>query len=64
MKFLFIKYINKKDKFFRSYHEKIKDRQLVYEFFDTLQGGYHPQMEPVVNNLQLAEYRRKHGEEK
>ena len=28
---------------------KIKDRHLVYEFFDTSQGGYHPQMEPVVN---------------
>ena len=28
---------------------KIKDRHLVYEFFDTSQGGYHPQMEPIVN---------------
>ena len=53
MPFLSRKYINKKDKAFGSYHEKIKDKHLVYEFFDTSQGGYHPQMEPVVNNSNL-----------
>ena len=35
-----------KDEFSRSYYEKSKE---VNEFFDTSQGGYHPQMEPVVN---------------
>ena len=30
---------------------KIKNRHLVYEFFDTSQGGYHPQMEPAVNTI-------------
>ena len=34
---------------FESYYAKSKSRHLVYEFFDTSQGGYHPQMEPVVN---------------
>ena len=53
MPFLIIKYINKKEFFFGSYHEKIKDRHLVYEFFHTSQGGYHPQMEPVVNTSNL-----------
>ena len=28
-----------------------KTWHLVYEFFDTSQGGYHPQMEPVVNKF-------------
>ena len=40
-----------KDEFPTSYYEKIKRRHLVYEFFDTSQGGYHPQMEPVVNTV-------------
>ena len=36
---------------FESYYAKSKNRHLVYEFFDTSQGGYHPQMEPAVNTI-------------
>ena len=36
---------------FESHYAESKNRHLVYEFFDTSQGGYHPQMELVVNNL-------------
>ena len=58
MPFLSRKYINKKGNFFfGSYLINIKDRHLVYKFFDTSQGGYHPQKEPVVNisNLKSIE---------
>ena len=34
---------------FESYYAKSKNKHLVYGFFDTSQGGYHPQMEPAVN---------------
>ena len=45
---------------------KIKNRHLVYEFFDTSQGGYHPQMEPAVNTIIYQEdkkpwWRKKDG---
>ena len=36
---------------FESYYAKSKNRHLVYEFLNTSQGGYHPQMEPAVNAI-------------
>ena len=36
---------------FESYYAKSKNRHLVYDFFNTSQGGYHPQMEPAVNTI-------------
>ena len=38
-----------KSKKFEGLDIKVRDRNLVYEFFDTSQGGYHPQLEPVVS---------------
>ena len=40
-----------KDGFLRFITQNKKNRHLVYELFDTSQGGYHPQMEPAVNAL-------------
>ena len=63
--FLFSKqkiiYLQKtKDEFSGSYCEKSKNRHLVYEFFDTSRGGYHPKMEPVVNTcIQQKRYKTK-----
>ena len=42
-------YIIEKEKKFGDLDTKVRDRHLVYNFFDTSQGGYHPQLEPVVN---------------
>ena len=42
---------------------KVRNRHLVYEFFDTLQAGYHPQLEPVVNTPYVEQLRRKCGRE-
>ena len=49
---------------FESYYAKSKNRHLVYEFFDTSQGGYHPQMEPVVNTSILKSIVRNMVEKK
>ena len=38
-----------KNGFFGNHYAKWKGRHLVYEFFDTSQGGYHPQMETAVS---------------
>ena len=40
---------NEKWVFFWKLLCEVKSRHLVYKFFDTSQGGYHPQMEPAVN---------------
>ena len=36
---------------------------MVYEFFDTSQGGYHPQLELVVNNYYDEQLKKKCGQE-
>ena len=43
-----------KSKKFGGLDTKVRDRHLVYEFFDTSLGGYHPQLEPVVNTSMLS----------
>ena len=65
--FFLAKYTSKKVKKQKkngSYHVNIKDRHLVYEFFDTSLGGYHPQMEPVVNTTILKSIERNMVEKK
>ena len=46
---------------FESRYAELRDRHLVYEFFDTSQGGYHPQMEPAVNTCILQKDARPMG---
>ena len=47
-------YLQKTERWvFESRYAELKDRHLVYEFFDTSQGGYHPQMEPAINTFIL-----------
>ena len=58
-----LKNISTKNKFSGSYCEKIKYMHLVYEFFDTSQGGYHPQLEPIVNTPYVEQLRKKCGQE-
>ena len=54
----------RKSKKFGDLDTKVRDRNLVYEFFDTSQGGYHPQLEPVVNTPYVEQLRKKCGQEK
>ena len=48
--FLYLEKIyQRKSKKFGDLDTNVRDKHLVYEFFDTSQGGYHPQLEPVVS---------------
>ena len=51
-----------------NFREKLREAQwiwhLVYDLFDTSRGGYHPQMEPVVNTSILKSIERNMVEEK
>ena len=52
LKYIKMIYLQKtKDGFLRVIMQNQKNRHLVYKFFDTSQGGYHPQMEPAVNTI-------------
>ena len=62
--FLYLEKIyQRKSKKFGGLDTKVRDKHLVYEFFDTSQGGYHPQLEPVVNTSYVEQLRKKCGQE-
>ena len=62
--FLYLENINQiKSKNFGCLDTKVRDKHLVYEFFDTSQGGYHPQLEPVVDTSYVEQLRKKCGRE-
>ena len=60
--FLYLENIyQRKGKKFADLDTKFRDMHLVYKFFDTSQGGYHPQLEPVVNTPYVEQLRKKCG---
>ena len=57
--FLYLEKIYKRNsKKFGDVDTKVRNTHLVYEFFDTSQGGYHPQLEPVFNTLYVEQLRK------
>ena len=57
--FLYLEKIyQRKSKKFGGLDTKVRNRHLVYEFFDTSQGGYHAQLDPVVNTLYVEQLRK------
>ena len=57
--FLYLENIyQRKSKKFGGLDTKVRNRHLIYEFFDTSQGGYHPHLELVLNTLYVEQLRK------